>query len=137
MRLQPCIQKWSTATDPTTASLTKTIHWCDRHFVLRNGLLLRTMTAVPRTWTSEPNNWCSTAVSMVRLMKLIHSGQKSISLLFPYVHFGQDWVVAVPLARIGYVRVLQVDHARNFVSIDLDVMVVDQGDIELIRAKDK
>ncbi len=46
-------------------------------------------------------------------------------------------MVAVPLAGIGYVRVLQVDHAGNFVSIDLDIMVVDQGDIELIRAKDK
>jgi hypothetical protein len=58
------------------------------------------------------------------------------SFLFQYVHFGQDRVVAVPLADQLDVRVLQVDHARNFVSIDLDVMVVDQGDVKLVRAKD-
>lgn len=58
-----------------------------------------------------------------------------ISLLSKYVLFGQDRVVAVPLADQLDVRVLQVDYAGNFVSIDLDVMVVDHGDIEIVRAK--
>ncbi len=56
-----------------------------------------------------------------------------ISFLF----FGQDRVVAVPFSRIGYVRVLQVDNAGNFVSIYLDIMVVDESDVELVRAKNK